>query len=58
MKQQPAVVADAVAPPGQPDRGTDIVGAQRAAGVGTITVHKVASDTTTSVIVLDERTIQ
>src|ERR1700736_5301786 len=33
------MVADAVAPSGQPDRGTDVLGAQRAAGVGTITVH-------------------
>jgi hypothetical protein len=50
-EQQPAMVADAVAPPRQPDRGTDIVSAQRAAGVGTITVHQDASDTMTSAIV-------
>ena len=39
-EQQAAMVADAVTPARKPDGGTDLLGAQRAAGMGTIPMHQ------------------
>src|SRR4051812_40268982 len=39
-EQQPTMVADAVAPPGQPDGLANVALAQGAAGMGAVAVHR------------------
>jgi hypothetical protein len=43
-EQHTAMVADAVAPAGQPDRLVDIALAERAAGMGPVTMHGISRE--------------